>query len=114
PFTQKEYFRDADATRLTNGQFTGQLRLVHVDRTVLHESPTSSGFNLLDMRFSGSTGTLVTGGTTGYLVEPIPALCVGQYYGLSGCALSTDGSAVYLTGESSTDCTSDYSFLKKL
>lgn len=106
--THKQYFRDADAVRMENGQ----IRLALVDGFQLYAYPINSSLdasNLLTMRFNGNTGKLVNGSSLGYRLFVPPTGCnagptVNISPGLRGCTLNPSGNGLYLTAERTSDC----------
>jgi hypothetical protein len=116
PYVHKQYFRDADAVRLVNGE----IRLALVDGFNLYVPPFNGpSYNLLTMRFNGATGQVIAGSPTGYAIEQPPAGCNGGPTtqipgGLRGCALTADGNGLYLTGERTPDCQTWSPFIKHL
>lgn len=114
PAVHKQWFRDADVARLPNGQ----IRLVYVDGEILSEYPSDGvNYNLIDMVFTETSGTIALDNSQGHLVE-LPTCSSGPEpniaAGLRGCALTANGSTAYLTGENSSDCINWYAFMKSL
>ncbi len=110
PLTSKQYYRDADA-RLTA---SGEIRLVMTGSQGLQafpfQSPLPPVYNMLAMRFNGSSGMLVPGSVQGWLIDPLPNPCGGpggnSAGGLAGCALDPSANGAWYLAETTTDCSS--------
>ncbi len=111
--TGKAYFRDADAV-MTVDPMTGDevIVLAMTDGDGMKLWPdVSTSYNLLVHRYSGSSGAYLAAPSTAYSLFLNPSQCsaaqpaVGVAPGLRGCALTADGSGVYVLGERTPDCT---------
>ncbi len=105
PLTQKEYYRDADARRLTNGQ----IRVAITGGQGFAEWPEDGVDNFITLEFDGTSGAVVPGSIDGYEIFPTPLgvncnTAVGSPGVLAGCAIAADGNRVYLTSEVYSTC----------
>ena len=112
-----EYFHDADAVLTTlAGQQEEVLALAIAQRYEMYPHPATqnSSNNLLVHYFNRSTGELISGQSQAFAFYPPVGSCGGVTVnlpnggfaatGLRGCAFTSDGRGLYLTGERTTDC----------
>lgn len=109
----KAYFRDADAI-MTLDPISGNevLVLAMTDGDGMKLWPDiNTNYNLVVHRYSGTTGAYLPAQSAAYSLFVNPSQCsaaqpaVGVAPGLRGCALTADGSGVYVVGERTPDCT---------
>lgn len=108
----KAYFRDADAV-MTVDPMSGNevLVLAMTDGDGMKLWPDiNTNYNLVVHRYNGTTGAYLPAQSTAYSLFLNPSQCsaaqpaVGVAPGLRGCALTADGSGVYVLGERTPDC----------
>jgi hypothetical protein len=110
--TGKAYFRDADAVMTVDAVSGNEvLVLAMTDGDGMKLWPDiNSNYNLVVHRYDGTTGAYLPTQSTAYSLFVNPAQCsaaqpaVGVAPGLRGCALTADGSGIYLLGERTPDC----------
>ncbi|MBK9148676.1 MAG: hypothetical protein IPM12_12780 [Flavobacteriales bacterium] len=112
-----EYFHDADAVLTTlTGQQDEVLALAIAQRYEMYPHPATqnSSNNLLVHYFNRTTGALISGQSQAFAFYPPVGTCGGvtvnlpnggfAVTGLRGCAFTSDGRGLYLTGERTLDC----------
>ncbi len=107
PASLKPYYRDADVHIVNN---VIQVAVVDDNLTCVGCGPS----NILTMKFNNLNGTLINGSMAGYFIDLAPGSCVLFPTGVAGCAFSSDGSALYLTGETNLDCQIPAPFIRRL
>lgn len=115
-WTDKQYKYDSDARRIGNGQ----VRLAITANYGMHALPdVSETYNLLSMRFNASTGAWIPGSSQGFRINPPPNACTSSPAGLAqgglvGCAISSTGASVLISGEFTDNCTAWYPYFGRL
>ncbi len=101
-----EYSRDFDARRIPSGD----IRVAMTGFAGFSEWPDpDAGNNLLTILFNGSTGSFISGSNQALSILPAPlGPCNApdnSAGGLAGCSIAADGNRIFLTLETTTNCT---------